>query len=339
MITKAAYDTLKAMQISSWQDELRNTIRDPNELLRQLGISPLTVALAKKSLQTFPLRVPVNFVARMQKNNIDDPLLQQVLPLSNEESNVAGFLQDPLDELNKQTTAGVLHKYHGRALLVTTGVCAIHCRYCFRRHFPYTEENASKQNWQDAVKYIAQDHTITEVILSGGDPLALHDEKLADLIMLLEEIPHLRRLRIHTRMPVIIPSRITDPLLSKLTETRLKTVIVVHVNHPNEIDNQAALALKKLSQAHLSVLNQSVLLKKVNDRMEPLLELSERLFDCDVLPYYLHMLDPVAGASHFNVTEQKALEIMQDLRAHLPGYLVPRLVREQPGAAYKIPVL
>ncbi len=273
----------------------------------------------------------------MRKGDIDDPLLRQVLPLAEEEAEVPGFIGDPVGDLAAAAVPGVLHKYRGRVLLVTTGACAVHCRYCFRRHFPYADSNPSVQQWQGALEYIHGHSDITEVILSGGDPLAFSDSRLADLVEQVAAIPHVKRLRIHTRLPIVLPSRVDKNLLAWLQRTRLQKVVVVHANHANEIDEEVRAAMRKLRDAGTMLLNQSVLLKGVNDSAEELADLSERLFEAGILPYYLHLLDRVQGAAHFEVDRARALWLMQVLRARLPGYLVPRLVREQPGADSKTP--
>lgn len=339
VINKAAYDTLKTMQISNWQEELKQSLKNPLSLLEQLELSPGDISLAGKTLETFPVRVPLHFFNRIIKQDPDDPLLRQVLPVADEDADLPGYIKDPLGEWDKEMVPGVLHKYQGRVLLITTGVCAIHCRYCFRRHFPYTENNAAKDNWLLALEYIRNDQSITEVILSGGDPLILSDEKLNNLIIQLNEITHLKRLRIHSRMPLVVPSRITTSLLDVLSPKKLKTVLVIHSNHANEIDESVAKVLTRIQTKNITLLNQSVLLKGVNDKTETLVTLSERLFENGVLPYYLHMLDKVAGAGHFNVSIETAQSIMHELRKLLPGYLVPKLVKEMPGEPYKIPIL
>lgn len=308
-------------------------------LVELLGLTGSRLQLAEKSLQEFPLKVPPGFIDRMRKNDPDDPLLRQVLPQAEEDVDRPGFTRDPVGETLRHPTPGLLQKYNGRALLITTGACAVHCRYCFRRHFPYGHENPATAHWKQALESLAQDSSVNEIILSGGDPLVLADDKLFDLIRRLEVIPHLKRLRIHSRMPVVVPERITDELISGLSASRLTPVLVIHCNHPNEINNQVAAALTRLRRAGIVLLNQSVLLQGVNDHWEPLAALSESLFDYGVLPYYLHVLDPVAGAAHFYVPVETATKILEDLRIHLPGYLVPRLVREQIGAPYKIPLL
>jgi EF-P beta-lysylation protein EpmB len=304
-------------------------------LLGRIGLDTTVLKTAVDGIATFPLKVTPGFVSRMKSHDPGDPLLRQVLPLAEEDINHAGFIADPLGEASHAEIPGVLHKYHGRALLITTGACAIHCRYCFRRHFPYADQIAAQKTWKPALAYLSEDTSVRELILSGGDPLSLDDAKLADLITRLDPIRHLQRLRIHTRMPVVLPQRITDTFLRTLAASRLKSIIVIHCNHPAEIDNEVMQALDRLQQAQIPVLNQSVLLRGVNDNAGVLAELSERLFACNVMPYYLHMLDPVAGAAHFDVPDDEATLIMQELRRLLPGYLVPRLVREVVGEPSK----
>ena len=318
---------------------MRTLVREPATLAELLELSTSGLQLPANSLQEFPIKIPLGFIERMQKRNPDDPLLRQVLPVAAEDQEHTGFTKDPVGELGPNMVPGLLRKYHGRALLITTGACAVHCRYCFRRHFPYGEQSASRENWKNTLESLAGDESISEIILSGGDPLILGDEKLFDLIRRLEEIPHLKRLRIHTRIPVVLPERITSEFIDGLTHSRFTTVLVIHCNHPNELDDKVGGALARFRQAGIVILNQSVLLQGVNNHWQPLAALSEGLFEYGVLPYYLHMLDPVAGAAHFHVPIGTAREIMEDLRVHLPGYLVPRLVREQSGAPYKIPVL
>jgi len=336
VLTRAAYDTLKHMNISNWKTELQSTLGNPTELLQFLDLSSEEIQLAKEGISSFPVKVPASYLSRINKLDPTDPLLLQVLPLAEEDTKNPDFSNDPLDELSKQSIPGLLHKYHGRVLLVTTGACAIHCRYCFRRHFPYTEENPAQNNWDNALNYIMEDTTLHEVILSGGDPLSLSDTKLAGLIDKLEEIPHLKRLRIHTRFPIVIPTRMTSALISKLANSRLQTVMVIHSNHANELDDTVRDSLHKIRESGITLLNQSVLLKAINDTPDRLVALSERLFECGVLPYYLHMLDPVQGASHFHVSDEKAKTLLDSINSRLPGYLVPRLVREIPGMPYKV---
>jgi EF-P beta-lysylation protein EpmB len=320
-----------------WQRELADAIRDPAELLELLGLDFALLPAARAAALTFPLRVPRGFVARMHRNDPNDPLLLQVLPLAAELEAASGFVTDPVGDLQAMRDGGVLHKYHGRVLLVATGACAINCRYCFRRHFPYAEANAAAHQWAEALAYIRHRPDISEVILSGGDPLMLNDRRLSELAQALETIPHLRRLRIHSRLPVVLPSRIDDGLLDWLTGSRLSPVMVIHANHPRELNDEVAAAMQRLRQRGVFLLNQSVLLAGVNDSADILVELSERLFEIDVQPYYLHALDPVQGASHFN-GDAGLKTLMPVLRARLPGYLVPRPVREEAGRPSKTPL-
>ncbi len=322
-----------------WQTDMAEAVRDPGELLAFLELDPRWLEPARRAAKTFPLRVPRAFLARMQKGDPADPLLRQVLPLGEELAETPGYVEDPVGDMPSVAARGLLHKYRGRVLLITTGACGVHCRYCFRRHFPYSEENARSGEWREALDYIAADTSIDEVILSGGDPLALSDERLAGLARAVEAIPHIRRLRLHTRQPVVLPSRVDGALLAWLEASRLQKVVVLHTNHANEIDAAVREACAKLRGAGATLLNQTVLLRGVNDSAEALAALSEALFAAQVLPYYLNLLDPVAGAAHFDVPEPEALALMEALRARLPGYLVPRLVREVPGAPAKMPVL
>jgi EF-P beta-lysylation protein EpmB len=277
----------------------------------------------------FPLLVPRGYVARMRKRDPDDPLLLQVLPLAIEDVVPAGYSADPLEE-QSIANEGVLQKYAGRALLIASGACPVHCRYCFRRSFPYQTQLAARADWSRAVQALRDAPGIEEVILSGGDPLSLSNRRLAMLLRMLESIPSLRRVRIHTRFPIMVPERVDRGLIELLATTSLQTIVVVHANHAREIDLGVAGALQALKRCADQLLNQSVLLGGVNDRADTLVALSVRLFECGALPYYLHMLDAVAGAAHFAVDESCALELMRELRAKLPGYLVPRLVREIP---------
>lgn len=333
MITQASV----RFQPARWQQELARAVAHPLELLHLLEIDPATVGLELSAQTRFRQRVPRPFIARMRKGDPHDPLLRQVLPLAEEDRAVAGYGTDPVGDLLAETVPGVLHKYAGRALLIATGACAVHCRYCFRRHYPYADSTAAADHWAPALAYLAADTSISEVILSGGDPLSLPDAKLAGLAARLAAIAHLARLRVHTRLPVVLPQRVDDRLIDWLTGTRLSPVMVIHANHANEIDAAVRQALLALRDAGVTLLNQSVLLKGVNDSADALCDLSEALFRAGVLPYYLHLLDKVAGAAHFDVDEAAAAAIMQTVRARLPGYLVPRLVRERAGAPYKLP--
>ena len=325
-------------QVPAWQRELARAITDPAELLRELELDPALLPAAQAAAAHFPLRVPRGFVARMRRSDPDDPLLRQVLPLGAELEAAPGFVADPVGDRAAQAAPGVLHKYHGRALLVVTGACAVHCRYCFRREYPYADAHAGADQWRPALAYLAGDSSLREVILSGGDPLSLSDRRLSALLAELDRIPHLKRLRIHSRQPIVLPERVDDGLLDLLARTRLRPVLVVHVNHPREIDAAVRAALARLAVAGVTLLNQAVLLRGVNDSAAVLADLSETLFAARVLPYYLHLLDPVCGAAHFDVNETEASAIIKTVRRRLPGYLTPRLVREQPGQPAKTPV-
>ena len=320
----------------TWQQELAEAITSLEELATILGLSPADLGGAPEAGRHFPLRVPRSFVARMRRGDPSDPLLRQVLPAAAELSDVAQFVADPVGERSAQRAPGLLQKYRGRALLITTSACAVHCRYCFRREFPYAQQSGDAPRWSEALAAIAADSSLEEIILSGGDPLSLSNARLASLTRSLAAIPHVRRIRVHTRQPVVLPSRVDDGLLQWLRTSTRPTVFVLHVNHPNELDTQLAEACAKLRATGITLLNQSVLLAGINDSVEVLSELSLRLFDAGVLPYYLHALDPVTGAAHFAVPEPRARALAGQLAAHLPGYLVPRLVREVAGAPAKV---
>ena len=313
-------------------------IRDPQQLFERLQLNPEERPDLSAALQSFPLRVTEAFVAKMQPGNWQDPLLLQILPQQTETRALQGYSDDPLDEAKTNPVPGLIHKYHGRVLLITSPACAIHCRYCFRRNFPYNDNRPSLAEWQQAIDYISGRPEISEVILSGGDPLSLPDDYLASLRDRLAAIEHVTTLRLHTRMPLVLPARITDTLLHSLSHPRLHTVIVIHSNHANELDAHSKTALLALKHQGFTLLNQSVLLRNINDNADTLLALSRRLFDCGVLPYYLHVLDKVNGASHFERSDKDAVALAEALLAQLPGYLVPKLVREEPGALSKRPL-
>jgi EF-P beta-lysylation protein EpmB len=323
---------------ANWQEAVRDAIRDPAELCRVLEL-PAELAdsarAAHAASRIFPLFAPRGFVARMRPGDVHDPLLRQVLPLADELVDVPGFVADPVGDAAALRQPGLLHKYAGRVLLVTTGACAIHCRYCFRRHFPYAEGPRSIADWQPALDEIASDPSIREVILSGGDPLMIVDRTLAQLVDELAAIPHVNRLRVHTRLPIVIPERVTDDLVDLLCGPRLTPIVVVHANHANEIDAAVAAAFAKFSDAGSPLLNQAVLLRGVNDSTATQAALCEKLVDHRVLPYYLHQLDRVAGAAHFEVPLESGRRIISDLRERLPGYAVPRFVAECAGATSK----
>ncbi|NDL61460.1 EF-P beta-lysylation protein EpmB [Acerihabitans arboris] len=318
-----------------WLRQLADAITDPIELLQQLQLNEhpaLRDGAAARRL--FPLRVPKAFVARMAPGDPDDPLLRQVLTQSEEFLQVPGFSTDPLEE-QQNAVPGLLHKYRNRALLLVKGGCAVNCRYCFRRHFPYQDNQGNRANWSIALEYIRQHTELNEIIFSGGDPLMARDHELDDLIGQLEAIPHLRTLRIHTRLPVVIPARITPTLCQRLAGCRLNVVMVTHINHANEIDRPLRESMTQLRLAQVTLLNQSVLLRGVNDNADTLATLSETLFAAGILPYYLHVLDRVQGAAHFMVDDQEAREIMRQLLMKVSGYLVPRLAREIGGEKSK----
>lgn len=320
----------------SWQEEMRRAVRDPAELAALLHLPVEWAEQAQRAAADFGLFVPRGFAARMRPGDPADPLLRQVMPLDAELQAAPNFVADPVGDLAAQAAPGVLHKYHGRALLIVTGACAVHCRYCFRRHFPYGDAPHGLDAWQPALEQIAADPSFDEVILSGGDPLVLSDAWLAKLVEQIAAIAHVRRLRVHSRLPIVTPQRVTAELLAWLRGTRLTPVMVVHANHPAEIDDSVANALTRLVDAGVPVLNQAVLLRGVNDSVAALHGLCQRLVDLRVMPYYLHQLDRVAGAAHFEVHPERGREIMAELRRLLPGYAVPRYVTEQPGAAHKM---
>ncbi|NWF33232.1 EF-P beta-lysylation protein EpmB [Stenotrophomonas sp. SAM-B] len=321
-----------------WQQRWREAIRDPRELLRQLGLDPVELGVSDEAAGQFAVRVPQGFAARMRHGDRHDPLLRQVLPITDELKIVPGFSLDAVGDGAAKKATGVIQKYRGRALLVTTGSCAINCRYCFRRHFDYGTENAAREGWRDAVDAIAQDPDIDEVILSGGDPLSLATHKLVELTQALRQIPHLRRLRIHSRLPVVLPERVDDELVQWLDSLPWPVAFVIHANHANEFDASVDAAMARLRGAGATLLNQAVLLRGVNDSIEALQALSERSFAAGVLPYYLYQVDRVEGVAHFEVDDDIAKDLHAQLTARLSGYLVPKLVREISGDTSKRPV-
>lgn len=322
--------------LPQWRRDYADVITDPAELAHLLRIDQELISPAAGV--RFALRVPRAFAARMVPGDPHDPLLLQALPSRREEEHVEGFGVDPVAELERSPQPGLLHKYHGRVLWVLSGACAIHCRYCFRRHFPYGDHLGGATARQQVLDHLRGDPTIREVILSGGDPLSLDDTRLTELGRELAAIPHLERLRVHTRLPVVIPSRVDAPLLEWLTGTRLTPVVVLHTNHANELDADVGAAIGRLRERGVTLLNQAVLLAGVNDSVEALVQLSERLFAVDVLPYYLHQLDRVQGAAHFEVSDARARALMAEVAVRLPGYLVPRLVRDDGRSLAKVVV-
>jgi EF-P beta-lysylation protein EpmB len=319
----------------NWQQQLAEAISSLEELCAYLNLTMAELPVSAAAAKDFPLRVPLNFADCMEKGNPNDPLLRQVLPVRDELAFYPGFNDDPVGDLRAVTESGVLHKYHGRMLMINAGSCAINCRYCFRRNFPYGDLQLSKQREIAAVQSIRDDPDITEVILSGGDPLLLNDARLGNLIRELSAIDHLRRIRIHSRLPVVLPSRITEELIGVLIESGKQIILVIHCNHAREINDRVAAACRALKRSGITVFNQSVLLKGVNDSADTLCALSERLFGVGVIPYYLHLLDKAKGTGHFEVSRMDALTIIRQVQNRLPGYLVPRLVQEQAGAPAK----
>ncbi len=327
--------TRPSRSASDWHRDLAGAIRDPETLLNRLELDLSHLPSARDADRLFSVMVPESFLARMRPGDPGDPLLRQVLPVAQEQHAEVSTV-DAVGDLDARRAPGLIHKYNGRALLIATGSCAVHCRYCFRRHYPYGEEPRRLDEWDPAIDQLTKDHSINEVILSGGDPLMLSDTRLDQLISRLEEIDHLARLRLHTRLPVVLPSRVTGTLCDRLRNGRLTPVVVVHANHPAEVVDDCADALRQLVHSGLTVLNQAVLLRGINDNVDTLAELCNRLADLGVIPYYLHQLDRVAGTTHFEVPERRGRELVNELESRLPGYAVPRYVREIPGATGKV---
>lgn len=336
IVTGPARSVRADLPAEPWRVALKTAVRDPVRLCRLLDLPRPLEEAAERAGQTFPVFAPLGYVARIRRGDPHDPLLRQILPLADELAESPAFTSDPVGDEAAKRSPSLLQKYHGRALMIATGACAVHCRYCFRRHFPYGEKLPVSRLWEQALDQVAADATLEEIVLSGGDPLTLTDGQLADLTGQLAALPHLRRLRIHTRLPVVIPERVTPALLAWLRGTRLVPVLVMHANHPQELDQDVASALARLADAGVPLLNQSVLLRGVNDHAETLIELSRKLLDCRVMPYYLHQLDRVAGAVHFEVEVERGLAIIAEMRARLPGYAVPRYVREVAGQPSKV---
>lgn len=318
-----------------WQQQLRDAIRDPQELAALLELPPASLGCATTA--GFGLLVPRAFAGRMRKRDRHDPLLLQVLPTTTEANAAPGYSADPLAE-HQLARSGALQKYPGRALLIATGACPVHCRYCFRREFPYQSQTAARDNWETALGLIADKPDVHELILSGGDPLTLGNARLQRLVDAVQSLPHLKTLRIHTRFPVVLPARVDNALIDLLESVRLNTVIVLHCNHPAEIDDDVSKAARLLASSCNLLLNQSVLLRGINDDPGTLVQLSEKLLAAKVKPYYLHLLDRVNGTAHFDVSESRATQIVNAMRSQAPGYLVPTLVREIPGELSKTPV-
>jgi len=330
--------TLNPPRREDWLTQLADVITDPDELLHILDLNADEELLAgRDARRLFALRVPRAFVARMEKGNPHDPLLRQVLTAKEEFIAAPGFSTDPLEEQHS-VVPGLLHKYRNRALLLVKGGCAVNCRYCFRRHFPYSDNQGNKRNWQAAIAYISEHPELDEIIFSGGDPLMAKDHELDWLIGELEAIPHIKRLRIHSRLPIVIPARITETFVARLARSRLQVILVNHINHAQEIGDEFRVAMANLRQAGVTLLNQSVLLRDVNDNAQTLADLSNALFDAGVMPYYLHVLDKVQGAAHFMVSDDEARKIMRELLTMVSGYMVPKLAREIGGEPSKTPI-
>lgn len=319
-----------------WKLVASEAFRDLGALLEYCEIDPAPAVFEAK--QEFPLRVTRYFASLIEKGNALDPLLLQVLPDRREFKAVEGYSTDAVGDQQAMPVPGLIHKYHGRVLLTLTGACAIHCRYCFRRHFPYGEAGVDYKLDGQVMSYLAGKPDVSEVILSGGDPLMVSDQKLARLIDQLNRIPHIRVLRIHSRVLSVLPERVTDSLLDVLRQFRGRLVFVTHVNHPNEISSHNQEAFDLLNRQGYVIFNQSVLLKGVNDNTQTLVDLSNRLFDSHIIPYYLHRLDKVQGAAHFDLTPQESCRIYSRLRKQLPGYLLPAMVEEIAGQTSKTPV-
>ncbi|BFM05876.1 EF-P beta-lysylation protein EpmB [Halioxenophilus aromaticivorans] len=318
---------------SSWQQQLNDLITQPAELAELLQLP--YAAVSQAAGDQFELRLPRRMLDKIEPGNLDDPILRQFLPQAQELTSPPDYSSDPLDETSTNPVPGLIHKYHGRVLITATGQCAVNCRYCFRRHFNYQENRLRGPAWQGVLDYLAADDSINEVIFSGGDPLSVSNNQLARWFSDLTKIAHLKRLRIHSRLPVVIPSRIDQGLIHTLQQAGLQCVLVIHCNHPREVDGELRQGLSQLQRAGVQLFNQTVLLNGVNNCADTLVELSESLFDCGVHPYYLHLLDRVQGAAHFDVDEGQAQQLHQQMRARLPGFLVPKLVRETPGQPNK----
>lgn len=323
---------------SRWQQDMAEAITRPETLVSTLGLDPALAERAGIAAQNFSFRVPRSFMSRMRHGDPNDPLLRQVLPVEGENAALPGFGPDPLGEHQAQRAPALLQKYQGRALLITTQACAVHCRYCFRREFPYSDQVSDAARWSEALETIAGDPSLEEIILSGGDPLSLSDARLSALTTALARIPHIRRFRVHTRQPIVLPSRVDAGLIAWIRSLPWPTVFVLHSNHANEIDGDVREALAHLRANGVTLLNQAVVLRGVNDSVDALAALSRALFDAGVLPYYLNLLDRVSGSAHFEVPQAEAQELVGHLAAILPGYLVPRLVREVAGAPAKVSI-
>jgi EF-P beta-lysylation protein EpmB len=342
MLSSHPLERIQLNNESNWRTVLKKAFKDPLELLEFLGLDRAEYLDKVKTDSRFKMLVPLSYAEKMQKGDWNDPLLQQVLPINQENIETRGFVNDPIGDLQAEASSGLLHKYQGRVLLVTTGACPVHCRYCFRREFPYADSSPDKKQWQNTLDYIQGDNSIHEVIFSGGDPLMLSDDRLQKMCVEIAAIPHVKTLRFHTRVPVFLPERINQSLRKMFTALsaaqEIQKVMVIHINHANEIDEHVSRALSDLRKDGFTLLNQSVLLKGVNDDVATLSELSHKLMANNVLPYYLHQLDRIQGAAHFEVERDQSIRLVEGLRNHLPGYLVPRLVEDISGERSKLPI-
>lgn len=318
-----------------WQALLSSAIKTPEALIEQLSLPKESLSTLKKAHALFPIRIPLPYARKIKTGDLTDPLLRQVLPIADELTEVDHYVTDPLNEAHYTATEGLIQKYENRALIISTSVCGIHCRYCFRRHYPYQEQSLNAHNIEQILEVLANKPGVNEVILSGGDPLALKTPQLLSLCKKLTTLKQINKLRFHTRFPAVIPQRIDTELLEALSQLSTPIIMVLHCNHPNEIDDQFTQAMALLKQLNITLLNQSVLLKGVNDNEEVLITLSEKLFEAGILPYYLHFLDNVQGAAHYHVDRQEALTLVSRIKSSLPGYLVPKFVEEIPGAPAK----
>ena len=323
---------------TDWRSLLQNVFREPKNLLEFLQLDNPEYLKQINTDSNFKMLVPLSYAQKMKKGDWNDPLLKQVLPIDAESVETFGFVNDPTGDLKAEVSSGLLHKYKGRVLLVTTGACPVHCRYCFRREFPYANSIPDKKQWQSTLDVMQQDSSIHEVILSGGDPLMLSDDRLEKMCVEIAAIPHVKTLRFHTRVPVFLPERINQNLLDILSKLEIQKVMVIHVNHANELDVNVGQALSKLRAVGFNLLNQSVLLKDINDNVAILAELSHALIANQVLPYYLHQLDRIQGSAHFEVGRKQSITLVEGLRNQLPGYLVPRLVEDISGERSKLPI-
>jgi EF-P beta-lysylation protein EpmB len=319
----------------SWSQHLSQAITSLPKLVKLLGLPEELSEQGQQAHQNFKLLVPLPYLSRIEYGNPNDPLLLQVLPSSAEMQKVEGYTKDPLEEADHNPQKAIVHKYKSRLLVITTGTCAVNCRYCFRRHFPYGDNQLAQAEWQSVIEYLNSHPEINEVILSGGDPLMMKDALLADKVRQIEALPQIKRLRIHSRLPVVIPARVCDDMLDWITKSRLDIIMVWHINHANEVDTEVAQAALKLKQVGVTLLNQGVLLKGINDNLEAQVNLSEAVFDAGILPYYMFTLDPVEGAAHFDISIEEAQQLMGKVAAELPGYLVPKLAKEIPGQTSK----